>query len=187
MTMLTTLRTKIRALIGDFEKKGFEIFEYTTSKIFTLSESNISSILKVLKNESELGSGEYDYDSTTNKIEILASLTQTDKIEVDYIFTKYSDTELTEYIRGALVWYSIDASIGDDFELEDEIVPEPTSKQLDLIAIIASILIKPNYTTYSLPNMRVSYPGSMTKDEKIQDVISKFTSGIGVSDIITWD
>lgn len=190
--MLDIIRTKVRALVEDFAnvKKDFETFEYTTSKIFTLSESNISSITKVLKNGLELGSGQYSYDSTTNKIEIVPSLTQGDIIEVDYVFSKYSDTELDEYIRASLVWISINNSCGKDFELEtdiSEVVPTPTNRELDLIALIAAIIIKPNYSIYRLPNLTVRYPRTMNKEDKIQRIISRFTSGLGISDTITWD
>ena len=97
--MIVILRTKIRSLVDDLEKSDFEVFEYITSKIFTLSEENIVNINKVLKNGLELGSADYSYDSTTNKIEITASLSQLDKIEVDYTYNKYSDTEIDGYIR----------------------------------------------------------------------------------------
>ena len=190
--MLDILRTKVRALVEDFEniKKDFEVFEYTTSKIFTLSEPNISSITKVLKNGNELGSGDYSYDSTTNKIEITVALIQGDIIEVDYVFSKYSDTELNEYIRASLVWISVNNGYDKDFELEtdiSEVVPTPTNREMDLIALIASLIIKPNYTQYVLPNLRVVYPKNWSKEERIQRTINRFASGIGVSDTITWD
>jgi len=190
--MLNTIRRKVRALIEDFAniKKDFETFEYTTSKIFTLSEPNISSIEKVLRNGTELGSGEYIYDSTTNKIKIIVSLTQGDIIEVDYIFSKYSDTELNEYIRASLPWISIKNNYDKCFELETEsngIYPTPSNRESDLIAIITSIIIKPNYSIYRLPNLTVRYPKNMSKEEKIQRIISKFASGIGISDTITWN
>ena len=66
--MIDNIKEKIRSLTEDLPKSNFETFEYGISSIFTLSESNIQSITKVLKNGSELGSGEYSYDSTTNKI-----------------------------------------------------------------------------------------------------------------------
>ena len=192
--MLDIIKRKIKALIEDFIKSEFEVFEYTTSKVWTLSESNISSITKVLKTSNsttvELGSGEYSYDSTTNKIEIIVSLVQGDVIEVDYTFTKYSDTELDEYIRASLVWISVNNGYDRDFELEldiNAIVPTPTNRELDLISLIAAIIIKPNYTSYNLPNLKVSYPRNINKEEKIQRIISKFASGIGISDIITLD
>lgn len=188
--MLVKMRTKVRAVIEDFSQKDFETFNYKISKIFTLSESNISSITKVLKNGTELGSGQYSYDSTTNKIEITIDLIQDDIIEVDYNYTKYSDTELNEYIRASLVWISIANCFDDDFELEEDIsavVPTPNNRELDLIVIISSILIKPNYTSYNLPNLKVTYPRNISKEDKIQKIIDKFKSGIGITGTINWD
>jgi len=186
--MLDLIREKIRALIEDISKPDFQVFQYTTSSIFTIAEPNINTITKVLKNGAELGSGEYDFDSTTNKMEITASLTVGDNIEVDYTYYKYSTTELTEFIRASLVWMSIFSYCEGDYELETEgIYPTPANKTTDLIAIIASILIKPNYNRYSLPNLTVVYPKNETKEEKIEKLIMKFNSGIGVTDILEWD
>ena len=187
--MLTKVRTKIRALVEDLSKKDFEVFEYTTSSIFTLLEPNISSITGVLKNGSALGSGQYSYDSITNKMEILVSLTQGDLIEVDFDFYKYSDTELTEYVRASLVWISVFSHESEtDYEIEnDEIYPTPSNKTLDLISLIGAILIKPDWSSYSLPNMTVKYPRTMPKEDRIEKLIMRFNSGIGVSDILTFD
>lgn len=188
--MLDTLRTKIRALIEDIGKSDFETFEYTTSKTWKLAEANINTITRVLKNDSELGSGDYSYDSDTNEIEITASLSQGDIIEVDYTFYKYSDTELNEYIRAALPWISIGSSYDYDFELEvdiNAIVPTPDNRILDLIAIISAIIIKPNYSIYRLPNLTVRYPRNISKEDKIQRIIDKFFSGIGITDTISWE
>ena len=184
--MITALRTKIKSLVKDTEKQSFETFIYTTSSIFTLAEGNLTTILKVLKNGSELGSGEYNYDSVTNKITIIVSLIQNDIIEVDYTFFKYSDTELDGYIISALVWISI---YGDgycrDFELEDnEIYPTPSNRDLDLICLVASILIKPSWSSYVLPNLRVVYPRKWAKEEKIEKLITGYYRGLGVNGIL---
>lgn len=190
MSMLSNLRTKIRALVEDFTKIDFEILEYTNSKIFTLSESNISSITKVLKNGSELGSGQYSYDSDTNKIEITTSLIQKDIIEVDYSFTKYSDTELNGYITASLVWISINNCCDKDYELEEDInsiVPTPDNRDLDLISIITAIIIKPNYSIYRLPNLTVRYPRNKSKEEKIRVLIMQFNSGLGISGVLEFN
>ena len=72
--MLSQVRTKIRALIEDTAKSDFEAFTYTNSSVFILSESNILSIVEVSKNSSALGSGDYSYDSTTNKLTITGSV-----------------------------------------------------------------------------------------------------------------
>jgi len=185
--MLDILRTKIRALVTDFSTSDFETFVYTTSSIFTIAQENIS-ITSVLLNGVELGSGTYSLDSNTNKITITETLTTDDVIEVDYTFYKYSETELDEYIRAALVWLSIFSYCDTDFELEsDYIQPTPSNKELDLISIIGSILIKPNYSEYNLPNLKVKYPRELSKDEKIRRIIQSFQQGLGVIEILEYD
>lgn len=187
--MLPQLRIKIRSLVRDYPAKlDFETFTYTTSKIFTISEANIVSITKVLKNGAELGSGQYSYDSTTNKVEITTSLTSGDIVEVDYTYYKYSDTELDGYIRSALIWISVNSMADQDFELKtDTIEPTPTNREKDLIALVSSILIKPDYTEYRLPNLTVRYSTRLTKEKRIELLIQKFNLGIGVTDVLEWN
>ncbi len=185
--VLDGIRTKIRALITDLARSDFQVFSYTNSSIFTLAESNISSITKVLKNGADLiESGGWSYDSTTNKITILTSLIDNDKIEVDYTYVKYSDTELDEFLRASLVWVSVFAYSQMDYELDNgEIFPTPDQMTTDLFALISSILILPEYTVYRLPNVTVEYEGRLPKDIKIEKLISRFKMGIGVSGVIT--
>jgi len=187
MGMLTEAKTKIRALIEDIGSSSFETFTYTTTNIFTIAQENIT-ITKVLKNGVELGSGEYSFDSTTNKITITAALTSGDTIEVDYTFYKYGDTELIEFIRAALVWMSIYADCSTDYEIEEnDIYPTPDNKTEDMIALVASILIKPDYSEYRLPNLTVRYPRNITKEEKIERLVRKFHRGIGEISVLEWD
>ena len=54
--MLDKVCTKIRSLIEDLSQSDFEIFEYANSSIFTLAESNISSITRSEEHTSELQS-----------------------------------------------------------------------------------------------------------------------------------
>ena len=187
--MIDTVRTKVRALIEDSLKNDEEVFEYTISKIFTLAESNIMNIAKVLKNGVELGSGEYSYDSVTGKIDITASLSNGDIIEVDYTYYQYSDTELDGHITSALVWFSIFDTSQKDYEIEDgDIIGTPTNQELDVISLITSILIKPNYSEYRLPTMTVRYQGrTKSKEDKIAQLMNRWTYGIGQSDIISFD
>lgn len=194
--MVASIRTKIRALVEDLSKSGFETFSYTTSAIFTIAQTNIT-IAKVLKNGVELADTEYDFDSVTNKIEITPEsgneLVSGDVIEVDYTYYKYSDTELNGYIRASLVWISVYAYDNEDYELEEEsgggdvIDPTPDNRTTDLIALIASILIKPDYTQYKLPNVTVIYNGKMPKEQRIEKLIGKYQMGLGVGDIIAFD
>jgi len=186
--MLTMLQAKIRALVEDFSKSDFETFEYTTSAIFTIAQTGIT-LTNVLLNGAELGSGDYSFDDDdTNKLTVTATLASEDIIEVDYTYYKYSISELNEYIRAALVWLSIFSYCETDYELEtDYIYPTPDNKSLDLISIIASIIIKPNYSQYDLPNLKVRYPENLSKDEKIRRIIQSFQQGIGVMDVLEYD
>jgi hypothetical protein len=190
--MLDAIRQKIRALVVDNEKSGFQTFLYATTSIFTIAQTNIT-IVKVLLNGSE--TTDYTFDVDTNKIEITASgLITGDVIEVDYTYTKYSDTELDGYIRSALIFISV-YSHSDEFnyELEGhsagemEIVPTMDAHTSDLVALVTSILIKPDYIMYNLPNLRVTYPVKMPKEERIEKLIASFNSGIGINDILNFD
>lgn len=187
--MLAEIRDKIRALIADMSHAQSEFFDYTTSPIFTLSCENASSINTVLINGNPLASGEtYDFDETTKKVTLTADLNSGDIIEINYNYTKYSEAELTEYIKASLVWISIFSECHDDFEIEEiEIYPTPTNKDEDLIALIASILIKPDYNSYKLPNLTVSYPRTMTKEQRIELLISRYNVGIGQMTVLELD
>jgi len=183
--MLNQVRTKVRALISDLEQSDFETFIYTNLKVFTLSEANISSIINVTKNGSTLGSGEYSYNSVSNELEITISLIQGDVIVVKYKYTKYSDTELTEYVRAAIVWISVFGYKETDYEIEnDGFYPTPDNKSLDLFALISSILIKPSWNSYRLPNLTVTYNNRLSKEEKIEKLITRFNRGLGISSIL---
>lgn len=186
--MLSIIRQKIRALIEDFGISKTEPFDYTGSDIFNIC-GKVSSITSVSVNGVELGSGEYSFDSTTNELTITASLNSGDIILVKYNALKYTDAELDEYIRASLVWisyYSFCAE--DDFELEnDDIYPTPTNKEEDLIALISSILIKPDYSSYRLPTLTVNYPRTMAKEDRIEKLISLFKRGLGANDVLEWD
>jgi len=187
--MIDKILGKIRALIEDAPSQSdVETFTYSNSSVFTLAEENISDITQVTKNGTALGSGEYSYDSTTNELTVTASLSDGDIIIVKYTFYKYSETELEEFVRASLVWISVFSYCETDYELEDsEIFPTPSNKDTDLIALIGSILIKPDYSQYKLPNLTVNYPRTMPKEERIEKLIKKFSQGLGVCEILEWD
>jgi len=189
---LENIKLKIRALTEDFLKSDVEVFTYTNSNIFTLSEEHVNTVLKVLKNNIELGSGEYAYDSDTNKITISMpsgnELENGDIIEVDYNFYKYSEDELSAYVKGAIVWISIFSHDDNDIEIEDdEIYPTIDNKTSDLVALIASILINPDYTSYKLPNLTVTYYQKLSKEDKIEKLIKKFNYSVGIIGVIEFD
>lgn len=186
--MLDIIRGKIRALIPDLIKSDFEVLTYTNSDVFTLSEDHIEDITAVLKNGIPLGSGDYSYQELTNKITMLVSCVSDDEIEVDFTYFKYSDTELTEFIRASLVWMSIYSYGGNDYELEnDDIYPTPPNKDTDLMALVSSIIIKPDYSKYILPNVTIVYPRTKSKEDKIEELISKYKMSSGVNGILEFE
>jgi len=190
--MLDNIREKIRALVVDSSKKGFETFLYTTTSIFTIAQENIT-ILEVLLDGEEID--DYTFDVDTNKITITASaLNTTNVIEVDYEYYKYSDTELDNYVRSALVFISVYSRSDEfNFELEGEsagdmeVIPTMDSHTADLVSLVASILIKPDYISYKLPNVSVVYPIKMPKEERIEKLVSRFNEGIGLNSILNFD
>ena len=185
--MLDIIREKIRALVGDFIKTGFQTFTYTVSPVFVIAECNVTEIISVLVNDVPLGSGEYSFDFDTKQLTLTTTLNVNDNIEANYKHNKYSDTILTEYIRASLVWISIYDYTDGDFELEaDDIYPTPTNKETDLFAIIASILIKPDYLDYKLPNISVKYPDHSSKEDRIEDLINQFKHGVGAIGTVEW-
>jgi hypothetical protein len=187
--MLDNIRTKMRALVEDFSKNDFEPFTYESGdKKFILAESNIISIIEVEKNGIELGSGEYDYHSSTNELEITTTLSSGDIIVVKYTYYKYSDTELNGYTIASLVWISTFSHESEtDYEIENnEIYPTPDNKTIDLISLVGAIIIKPDWSRYSLPNMTVVYPRTMPKEDRIEKLIMRFNSGLGTGDVLTF-
>ena len=187
--LITELRQKTRALAVDLSKKQTETFTYTSGdKVFVLQEENPTDIISVTKNGVALASGDYSYDTDTNELTISATLASGNIIVIKYVYYKYSNSEIDEYIRGALTWISIYSHCDTDFEFEDDdVYPTPSSKEEDLISIISAILIKPNYSEYKLPNITVKYPRTMDKETKIQKIIEKFYIGLGINGILTFD
>lgn len=190
--MLSTIRTKIRALIEDFSKSDYQIFRYTNSNIFTLAEPNVTALGTVLINGNALESGESaSYNSSNNKVTITGvSFNVGDTIEVNFTYNKYSDTELNEYIRASLSWLSVYDYSGGTFELgSSQISPTPSEKEQNMIAIVASILINPDWISYKLPNVSVTYPTPLPKDQKIKDVVQQFggEESLGAVGVILWN
>lgn len=182
--MLSQIRTKLRYFIPDIEKTSSQIFTYTTSNIFTLQDNNASEVTNVTKNGNALESGQtYTFDSTDKTVTVDASLIVDDIVTIYYKYYDYSDIELNSYIHYALA--KISASKFKTFRIQDtNVYPKPTESELNLIALIAAILLKPNYSTYRLPTVTVQCPEKMSKDEKIDKIIDDFSASLGFNDLI---
>ncbi|MHA1437849.1 MAG: hypothetical protein ACTSPD_09730 [Promethearchaeota archaeon] len=183
--MLTNIIAKIRGLTEDFERTTSDIRRYVSSKIFTLNQEHPNLLVTTYINNLPLESGQSaTLDTSTNKVTVVANLVIDDVLEFKYTYyCKNSDELLKQYIISALVWISL---YGDeDFELEDAdgdsyVYPTPNNKEEDLIAVIASILINPNFETYKFGNVSMSYPKDTPKGEKIKGIIQDFYSCEGV-------
>jgi hypothetical protein len=175
---VSTLKTKIRYLLNETAKDTIDIFTYETSRVFSLSETNPIAISEVFKNDVEVSeSGNWTYSSTTKKLTFESgySLTSGDTIQINYtIYPNYSDTELDSYLQSALMYLS-NYQYG-YFEItSDDVNPEPTPEEENLIAMVSAIIIKPEDKSYRLPDMSVSISNrALPKEEKIQKLVSVF-------------
>ena len=187
MSDLEAMREKIRALVADFGYTSSEIRVKESNSTFKLSEENITAISQVQIN-GVVTTG-YSYDSTNNILTISASgFTSGDSVEIFYTYNDYTDSELNKYVKASLTFISLYSSVYTDYEIEDDdvIYPTPDNAVTDLICIISSILIKPNYSRYSMPGgVTVDYPNTKCKEEKIQGLISEYEAGDGVTGLIT--
>jgi hypothetical protein len=177
---------KVRYLIGDNLTTVDDVFTYDTSAIFTLSESNISTITDVYRNDISSGVT-HTYSSTTKKVTVSSSLTAGDTIKIEYTcYQNYSDTELTAYIQAALIHLSINNYYNFEYDsATDAIYPTPESKEENLIALVTSILINPDNRSIRLPDLSIGVPNDLPTDQKISKTISKFKHDThGVFDIL---
>ena len=116
-------------------------------------------------------------------------MTSGDTIQINYtIYPNYSDTELDSYLQSALMYISNYQYTY--FEItSDDVNPEPTPEEENLIAMVSAIIIKPEDKSYRLPDMSVSISNrALPKEEKIQKLISVFKkSKTGVYGIMNRD
>ena len=185
-TTKATLLALIRNMINDNIQNGVDLYTYTTSAIFTLSEANAQAISSVTVNDESSGVS-YSFDETLKKVTVSTSLTTDDIIEIDYTYySNYSDSELTAYIKNALVYLSINQY--GDFELDtddDYVYPIPSVAENNLIASIVAILINPDNKSYRTPDFSITVKNNMSTADMIAKTIATFKkSGGGFGVII---
>jgi hypothetical protein len=177
--------TKLRTVIQDNSKNKFETF-IASGTTFTIAQENVEEVTSVTVNGNSSGIN-YSYEKDSQTVIIADNdVSDGDSVVIYFNYTKYSDTELGNYIEASLFWmdvynYSTHFEIGSG----DEIEPEPTSEEKNLIIIVASILIAPDWNSYKTATVQINYSRTMTKDEKIEKIISKFMfSREGFADIL---
>lgn len=168
---------------------GRDVFTYesiTSSKIFTLTEVNISaSTILVYKNGTLWAGTNYSYSTTTGKITITGVLTPGDSLEITYsYFCKYSDNELQGFARAAISYLVIEKYGTFIVKPPDIIFPTPTQSEVYLIAIIASILIKGDVISYKTPELAINFERGDNKEKKIKKIVRMFKKTYGYLDYI---
>ena len=193
--MYSKISGKLRSLINDVLKTdGSEIFTYSTSKIFKLLKENATATTAFKINDILPDSGEtISFNASSNEATIVADLTAKDEIEIQYsYYNKYSEADIQDYIRSALVYISVYSEC-EDYELEldgdnnYQIEPTPSNLQSDIIVLVAGILIKPNWVKYKLPDVELTFPRTQTKETRIIKLITGKVDMTGTTDLLEWE
>ncbi|MFH0805965.1 MAG: hypothetical protein V1901_03770 [Patescibacteria group bacterium] len=180
--------SSIRNLIEDnskFNASSPDTFEYISSKVFTLSEQNVneSSIICYYSTGGTttiLDPSNYDFSSDTGKVTVTASLTVGDILEFHYTYcSKYSEAEILGYISSSLIYLSLEKY--GDFILGsgDVITPTLTVPEENLVALVASILIKKSIKSYKTNEVTIIFAEDMSVEKKIKLAIRQFRKATG--------
>lgn len=187
--MLDAIRPKVRNIINENTKTGTDVFTYDSSDIFKLGEDNVQSVSALFVNDVEYSeSGNWSYSSSTNRLTLESgiSVSSGDTIEVEFTYyPNYSDAEINNYIKAAL--YHISVNRYKTFQmLNDLITPEPTEEEQNLIAVVTSVLIKPDNKSYRLPDITINMPSnSMPTGKMAERIIASFKrNSHGIMDIL---
>ena len=177
MSDITDIGVLVRNLVLDFSRTMIpgDIFTYSTSSVFNLTESNSITITGVFVNNVEIGASEYSFDSSSNKLTVTASLSTGDSVEVQYTYyCNYSNAEVEAYIRSAVVYLSVNQYYTFEVDSTDGFYPDITDKEKNIIAFVASILMKPDNISYRLPDMSIMVPKSLPTRDIIGKAIAIF-------------
>jgi hypothetical protein len=130
----------------------------------------------------------YSYSASTGKITVTGTLSAGDDLEVTYsYYTKYSDTELQGYIRAAISYLAIEKYKCFVVKPPSLIFPTPTESEENIIAVIASILIKGDVVSYKTPEITITFERGDSKEKKIKKMIQMFSKSYGILDYIALD
>ena len=183
----------LRNLIEDnLITTGRDVFTFeasTSSKIFTLTEANISSAtIIVYKNGVVWASSNYTYSTTTGKLTVTGTLTAGDSLEIVYSFyAKYSDSELRGFIKAAITYLAVEKYGTFAVKSDDVIFPTPNESEENLLALIASILIKGDIVSYRTPELTMSFERGLSKEKKIKKFVRQFKKTYGCLKYMRYD
>lgn len=188
MSDISTLTTTTRNLVQDFALSQIpgDLYTYAGSAVFTISEPNVIAVTAVLKNGSAIASGDYSFSSTTLRVTVTTSLSAGDTVEIQYTYyPNYSDAEIEAYIRSAVVHLSVNNYYTFEVDVNDNFYPPITDKESNLVAFVASILIKPENQTIRLPDITINVPNNLPTRDIISKAVRIFKHNThGVFDIV---
>jgi hypothetical protein len=182
---MTDIIFKVRDLIGDsLITTGRDVFIYesiTSSKIFTLTEANVTaSTIIVSKNGVVWVGTNYSYSSATGKLTVTGTLVAGDSLEITYsYYAKFSDTELQGRVRAAISYLSVEKYKCFAVKPPALIFPTPTEREEYLIAVIASILIKGDVISYRTPEISITFSRSDSIEMKIKKYVRHYKKSYG--------
>ena len=168
---VTDIEPLVRKIIADNLVEVTDVFEYSTSEVFTLEQDYPYSILEVLVAGTASGVT-YTYDSATNRVTITSPLTALDLVQITYnCYLKYSSTEVANYIEVALMelanrnyqYYTVISG--------SNVFPEPDKKEIYLIAAVTAVLMEPNNNNISTRDLTIKVPNGNVSTSKLIDKI----------------
>jgi hypothetical protein len=173
-TNIEQITSFLRSILGDTLRNGTDIFQYTTSNVFTLTESNAQSVESVSVNDVSSGIL-YTYEEDFQRVTITSSLITNDIIEMNYTFySNYSDSELLGYIRHALGYVSLHQYANWSIKEDDNIYPTASDAELNLIAMIAAVIINPENRSIRTPDFSITVKNPMSISDMISKIIAVF-------------
>ena len=188
---MVEIEEKLRNLLGDNLVSGNDPFKYYgTSKVFTLTNSNVDeSTIKVYKNQSPTEWDSDNYSIINGKI-IVSEVTGEElipgeELEITYnYYEKYSHAELEGYIKSALIYLSVEQYKDFDLVTGDELDPEPTLAEENLIALVALILVKGSIRSYRTPEITITFGENLSIEDKIKKAINQCAKSFGTLDYV---
>lgn len=189
--MLTNLILKIRSLAQDDYSRSSAVFEFESSRTFTLADSSVQgSSLKVYINgsliENSSADTKYTFDEFTSKLtfeEQSGLVSAGDIIEVYFnCYKNFTDNEIIQYIRSAIIRMSAEKYTTFILREDQTIYPTPVESDENLIALIASILMEGNLASYRTNEINISFAKDEDNESRIKRAIRQFKKTFGVID-----
>jgi len=174
---LTNVESKVRYVLNDTIESVSDIFTYSTSRIFTLEESYPVTATAVYINDTVLPVSDWSYSSSKVTIDDTLtsnySLSAGDSVKIEYTcYKNFSSTEVASAIRTVLMYLSINNYLDFIVDSGNNIQPEPTVKEQNLIAIISAYKLRPDVSNLRLPDFSVSNRDALNFEDFARKTLS---------------